>query len=369
MEGKRSLSRALKSTKNMDYSKAYRFNQIENLQLYILKVMCTSFILASITTIIYGIIDNHVFYSFIPHYFVILFYGFILIWVIKKKDAKVQTLSLLALTVYAFILYPPAWIYMRSEHPMIVMIAALILVMTILLFEGKIKWSFLALVTAMVISMFAIDTAENFKISIMLGKWSIGVGVSMAVSIGMILYCVNAFKNKFMDMNIKLYKYSTTDPLTGAYNSRKMNELLSQNIDNYNEKGTIFSIAMIDMDEFKNVNDTCGHDVGDDLLKECVEIMQSCLREQDVLIRYGGDEFVIIFPECDIAMAKKIAKRLLVAIRNIKAPSEIGSISFSAGITDIKESQQIGIELLKVADGKLYNSKMEGKSRISDVLI
>lgn len=144
---------------------------------------------------------------------------------------------------------------------------------------------------------------------------------------------------------------SETDHLTGLYNSSKLNNDLKK----YKIKKSLISLALIDLDDFKKINDTYGHLKGDKVLKEFSDIIKSSIRSNDKAYRYGGDEFVIIFENIKKYDAKKIIERIKDNIEKL-------NIKFSVGIED---SQNVKIdELIKNADEKAYIAKRKGKNKI-----
>lgn len=344
------------------------FSEIKTLKKQMLKMMLLAFILASTTSIIYAIVDKHVFYSFLPHFFVIPFYSFMLYKVTKKCEANIERIAVISLLIYAFALFPPTWVMFSYSHPMVVVVAVFISIMSALLFEGKTKKIIMNLILSMMLVFFILDIVRNFLISTHQGRDYLGMGVGILITAGMVVICVNGFKNKFLKMSIRLHQYSIMDSLTGAYNSRKMNELLEEFIEAYNSDGEIFSVAMIDMDKFKRINDTYGHNVGDTLLKQTVEVMQNNLRTEDVLARYGGDEFVVLIPNCNAEEAKEIIERLLIAVGKIETDDNVGGITFSAGVSDIREASNSKIDIFKLADMKLYNAKESGRNMVFENL-
>ncbi|AEX86079.1 diguanylate cyclase (GGDEF) domain-containing protein [Marinitoga piezophila KA3] len=146
-------------------------------------------------------------------------------------------------------------------------------------------------------------------------------------------------------------KLSETDYLTSLYNSSKLNK----DIKFYNISNIPISLAFIDLDDFKKINDTYGHVIGDEKLKEFAFTLKSSVRDIDKVYRYGGDEFVIIFENLNKKQAKKILER-------IKRKLIETGLSFSVGIEDTYETDISN--LIKIADKKAYEAKNSGKNKI-----
>ena len=152
------------------------------------------------------------------------------------------------------------------------------------------------------------------------------------------------------------------DYLTNIYNRRGLNHRLDIEINRVERYGTRLSFMLIDMDNFKLVNDTYGHKAGDKLLQEISQLTLLSIRKSDVLARWGGEEFAIILPESDLSQAAQLAEKLrsIIATHTF---SEIGHVTVSIGVTQyhLPESQD---QLLNRADTALYRAKSFSKNRV-----
>jgi len=155
------------------------------------------------------------------------------------------------------------------------------------------------------------------------------------------------------------------DPLTGLYNRLAIDRILSKVWLNTNMTKTPLTVAMLDLDDFKHVNDKYGHLIGDELLKEVSTVIKACLRDKDVVMRYGGEEFLILLPETEIEGAKKALERVRKKIEEgifteakIKATASIGAAVYP---DDRPLSME---EIVKFADAALYAAKAKGKNRL-----
>ncbi|MDP4548057.1 GGDEF domain-containing protein [Marinobacter sp. MDS2] len=157
------------------------------------------------------------------------------------------------------------------------------------------------------------------------------------------------------------------DELTGLPNRRAFfqlgNHMLHQALRNH----STLSMVMVDLDFFKNINDTYGHQAGDEVLVRVSEVMQARLRESDLIARMGGEEFVLLLPETSTDKAREIAQQLLTLIRALGVPHEGDTIKLSAsfGVTSIRPDDPNLEVLLQRADQALYQSKEQGRGRIS----
>ena len=164
---------------------------------------------------------------------------------------------------------------------------------------------------------------------------------------------------------------SITDPLTGCYNRGYMTNKLPQEITRARRYNHSLSLIFSDIDHFKKINDSYGHQVGDLVLKELVQTIQGSIRmEVDWLTRYGGEEFLIVLPETDTDGAFIAAERLRKAIsqREIKAMEQVLHITASFGVTGFDPDtpdNNISLEsLINLADRCLYQAKQEGRNRV-----
>jgi len=158
-------------------------------------------------------------------------------------------------------------------------------------------------------------------------------------------------------------KKASTDSLTGLYNHSYFYNYLEQKISTSNEYNE-FSIILLDLDNFKGVNDTFGHSFGDTILKKVAEIIKVSIRNTDVACRYGGDEFAIILPNMSKRAAKGVAERLLDKFRKTNFEKGI-TLTASIGVATFPEDGKNMVELFEKADYFLYVSKSLGKNTIT----
>ncbi|MHB8346507.1 MAG: diguanylate cyclase domain-containing protein [Acidiferrobacterales bacterium] len=153
------------------------------------------------------------------------------------------------------------------------------------------------------------------------------------------------------------------DALTGLPNRMLLDDRVTVAIDQHNRSSTPFAIGMVDIDRFKNINDSMGHHVGDLILKKFVERIKSCLRPSDALARMGGDEFVLLLPGCPADEAEEIGQRIL---RELGPPIDVGvqevHITASIGISMYPADGQDIHELLRCADVAMYWVKEHGRN-------
>jgi diguanylate cyclase (GGDEF)-like protein len=161
----------------------------------------------------------------------------------------------------------------------------------------------------------------------------------------------------------QLREQATRDGLTGFFNRRMMDEMVPRELQRAARYHRDMSLAMLDVDGFKAVNDTLGHDEGDRLLRAFAGCIRKISRGSDLLYRYGGDEFLLLLPETTSEQADEILKRLDGDICP-ELTTTLGRVTFSAGIASYV-SDASAKDLVKLADDRLYQSKRLGKGHIT----
>jgi len=168
------------------------------------------------------------------------------------------------------------------------------------------------------------------------------------------------------EYNAKLEELSIRDPLTGLYNRRKFHEFLKYEILRAERHQHGFSVIMIDLDNFKYINDTFGHPIGDMVLKELTAMLGDGLRKGDVLARLGGDEFAIILPETPAANGLQVANKLHQALAGREFELPVGKIRSTASFSMVSYPEDGKTEetLYSAMDVVLYKAKMLGKNQV-----
>ena len=167
------------------------------------------------------------------------------------------------------------------------------------------------------------------------------------------------------DENIQLKSLALIDGLTGLFNNRFFLKNLETEMVRTKRTGHSCSLMIIDLDNFKPLNDTFGHVKGDKFLREVGKILQENVRATDMVCRYGGDEFAVIMPATELYPAIRLAHRLHYAISKIPAPGGL-VISSSIGIAEYKAASLYKIEeFINAADSAMYDAKKNGKNRVS----
>ena len=166
--------------------------------------------------------------------------------------------------------------------------------------------------------------------------------------------------------NVRLHRVAVTDPLTGAYNREFLMQRLPQEIEAAIDRDRSLSLAMIDVDHFKAVNDQYGHGVGDVVLAEVARRLRSAIRAGDLLVRYGGEEFLAVLPKADAGRAWEVGERMRQRV--CERGFDIGDgltliLRVSVGIAQWRMGETMP-DLIERADIALYDAKERGRNRV-----
>jgi two-component system, cell cycle response regulator len=175
-----------------------------------------------------------------------------------------------------------------------------------------------------------------------------------------------SYAKQLQALNEELERRATTDALTGLPNRRAFMETAAREAARFRRFGDPMGLLMIDIDHFKSINDTHGHDIGDIVLREVARRLAGLLRDTDTIGRLGGEEFAVILPRTDAEGARAVADRLLHALRGRPIPSDAGPIPVTAtiGLSMLDPVETAIDAALKRADVALYDGKRGGRDRV-----
>lgn len=179
---------------------------------------------------------------------------------------------------------------------------------------------------------------------------------------GAVLAVLLRFFFLLRDRERKMKELALTDELTGLPNRRALVEMLKHEIERARRHRRPLALALLDLDDFKQINDTYGHLVGDLILSELASLIKRNLRSTDVIGRFGGEEFMIIMPDTDFNTAVRVVERLRLSTEKTYF-EPVGSVSISVGVTEFREGDRVE-DLIARADENLYTAKREGKNRV-----
>jgi diguanylate cyclase (GGDEF)-like protein len=161
----------------------------------------------------------------------------------------------------------------------------------------------------------------------------------------------------------KLRSQALRDPLTGLYNRRYMEDALERVVRLAERERTEVSVIMIDLDNFKRLNDQHGHAKGDAVLRDAAAAVTNQLRETDIACRYGGEELIVVLPNCGIDIAAAKAERIRISIEALSEPNG-AQVSASLGVASVPATSTSTRDLLANSDAALYRAKQEGRNRV-----
>ncbi len=199
--------------------------------------------------------------------------------------------------------------------------------------------------------LFVTDMAESFQALLANRRLAQALADSMSLALSNI------------SLREKLRTQSLRDPLTGLYNRRYMEDALERYVSLAERSGSSTAVLMIDLDNFKRLNDQHGHAKGDAVLRDVAGQLVGGLRPADIVCRYGGEELLVIMPECTLEDAVQRANSLRLRIEGL-SDSHGAEISASFGVAAIPETSTSAADLVPMADAALYRAKRDGKNRV-----
>lgn len=170
-----------------------------------------------------------------------------------------------------------------------------------------------------------------------------------------------------LELRERLQHMATQDSLTGLYNRRVLDDMLIRDLARADRAQHKLSVLMLDIDHFKTLNDTYGHSVGDQVLKQVAGCLSVLARQTDTVCRYGGEEFLMVFPDCDAEQAAVTAEKIRQSVKALKLlTGNLGApaITISIGIAIYPDHGRAKEDLVKAADNALYQAKRAGRDRV-----
>ena len=217
---------------------------------------------------------------------------------------------------------------------------------------------------------FGIDEAEKHwnQIQKHLRHMSQNLGRPISLRVAILDYFIhyNRLLRNPMIIEISIFdellKNTLQDELTGIYNRRYFNRSLVRELNRAQRHDHLLSLFVFDLDNFKEYNDRFGHQAGDEALRVVGECLTSSFRREDIVCRYGGEEFVVLMPETGKDNASKVCRRFAAALKNAEGPKI--PLTISGGISMFPDDAKEQVQLFLKADRCLYQAKLQGKDRI-----
>ncbi|MEK6772125.1 MAG: diguanylate cyclase [Pseudomonadota bacterium] len=184
---------------------------------------------------------------------------------------------------------------------------------------------------------------------------------------GQLAHEINRMAEHLEGHQNELQELSARDPLTGLFNRREFSQRLQAERERGRRYGPNFSLLMVDIDHFKNINDRYGHPAGDEVLTTVADLLRLSVRPMDVVCRHGGEEFAILLPETETGGAFSLAERIRHAVANstiLVSDKQSVQVTVSIGLASFKGDVGEGIDPLAIADQALYRAKRSGRNRV-----
>lgn len=185
--------------------------------------------------------------------------------------------------------------------------------------------------------------------------------VGAIISVVDVTYRVE-YENQLKQLNQQLQNLAITDGLTGLHNHRAFQDYLEEQFQTAMHKKQPLAMILMDVDHFKQYNDTYGHQAGDEVLRRVAQILKQSVRDGDFVARYGGEEFAVVLPRTDTENAVQVAERLREAIAS--AEWTLRPITGSFGVASIRPDMETRREIIESADQALYEAKRGGRNRV-----
>lgn len=195
-------------------------------------------------------------------------------------------------------------------------------------------------------------------------SWNLISFIRIFVASLVLTFLIHSTENSFEKVSIKLKELTNTDPLTNLYNRRKIDEIILSKFYDFKRYKSKFCIAILDIDDFKEINDEYGHAVGDAVLIEFSNLLKENSRESDVIGRWGGEEFIYIMQNIDLKDAVANMERVREKIDS-HIFKKVSNVTCSIGVANADEAINTVNKLFKAADDALYTSKDNGKNKTS----
>ncbi len=216
--------------------------------------------------------------------------------------------------------------------------------------------------------LLAMDDSDFFRLITEHPYTAIKIMFRMLNSITQRLRNTSEFLSDMVRWGETARKRAITDELTGAYNRRYLDEALTDQFESSKRDGSPFSLIMVDLDYFRDINESYGHAKGDEVILGVVQIFRKHLRKNDILARYGGDEFSVIMPNTSSEKARAIAEAICRDVRNLEIlkgmPGSIQNVTTSQGLASYPANAVTLEALRESADQALYRAKEAGRDRV-----
>ena len=277
----------------------------------------------------------------------------------KEKRFKYSSIIIFLFTVALVIIDTTISEYARSHYPFIWSLSLIPIIMIMNMYP---KWK--VIIGAGVFYSFLKYTTE-FGQKINPDNSEINALILGSLINWSITLTIGYFVNKSYKLFLKVEELTITDSLTGIYNRRYLELFMNKSIPIYKRTNSSLVFMMLDIDHFKKVNDTYGHQCGDEALRHTSSIISNNVRNFDVFVRFGGEEFAVILPNTEVAEGLIIAERIREAVEKSEFIHKKERIHFTISIGVSFYNGDTAEEIIEKADNALYKAKEDGRNQIA----
>jgi diguanylate cyclase (GGDEF)-like protein len=281
----------------------------------------------------------------------------VVLYYLSSKKGKVYQSKLAFLVTFNVLYVPYAWITSPGSMSAMPLFSLFIIMITVVFIEKnwEVIFPVITICESLYLFYFELNNPDFFEPflnqQIRIQDVTVNFFI-LSIAVIIILYRINRF---YLDQHSLVYIKSVTDQLTNVYNRRYLMKVLLEKKSNLLNYFSHYTVVMIDINNFKAVNDVYGHLVGDEVLQRLAKLLNDSCRKYDICGRYGGDEFMVILPETDIPETMAFCERIEEKFNQISQKYPKVDFSIAHGIANSKEKTVK--EIINLADEQLYNRK------------
>lgn len=291
--------------------------------------------------------------------------GFLVLVCLKanKQKLTIQSAGCIVFLYFCFFYTPFEWIFAGGIRSNVTYVIFMFSCLMIIILDGQLKNSMLLLYLFLIVILVSSDviTASAFQ------RNAIEVyekAIVFTIALAAMAFILNAIKRQIDISKDMLEEAALTDELTKAYNGRLMKEKLAALEKTYLTNGANYGAAILDIDDFKKINDTFGHLYGDEVIRQLAVNIKRVMDENTLLCRYGGDEFIILFTGHKKQDIYSVCEEVRRSVQNESISDKNIHVTISMGVCERKELTA-DEDILKKIDELLYESKKSGKNKVS----
>jgi diguanylate cyclase (GGDEF)-like protein len=315
------------------------------------------FLIGMVALITFGIINFFVTHNYLISFLdVIVFTIFLVSFIDLKKTQNIDKATKIGIAFISIFMFTFAIINHNQSFGLIWSIFFPIFAMVMMGHKKGLIASLLYYLILYLIFFYGLFYWEN-------SNWDLLSFLRFIITSFVLIFAIFIMEYTVYKMQINLKKISITDPLTGLYNRRKTDETMQKEYENFRRYDISLSICILDIDNFKHINDTYGHAAGDKVLMQLSEILKNNTRKTDTIGRWGGEEFIIIMPHTNINEAFVNIKKIKQEINSFQF-EEIKHLTCSFGMSEAQNKEENKEKLFIKMDENLYKAKNTGKNKI-----